>query len=102
MNNILILINIGALSVGILMFIFWLIHLRLKNAGVIDIGWALCLFGLALIYAIGAPGFIPRKFAILCLVSIWAARLCWLLANRVLKDKREDNRYQKLLRPVIQ
>lgn len=90
------LFGIGLLIVMAWMFVFWIIQLFSRNAGVIDIGWALGLVILTQIYSIQAPGYMVRKLLILSMVVLWGIRLSALLISRILKDKKEDSRYQRL------
>ena len=87
---------VGAIAVVAIMFFFWLSQVFTKNAGVIDIGWALGLAVLAGIYTIKLDGYPPRQIILLCMVSFWAIRLSYLLIRRIIKSKKEDSRYQLL------
>ena len=80
----------------LLMFGFWILQVRRKNAGVVDLGWALCLLLLSGMYSLILPGYGLRKCLIFLMVALWAMRLSSLLINRLWKDQKEDNRYQKL------
>ncbi len=78
------------------MFVLWLIQVRTKDAGVVDMGWA-GLLGFAAIFAgatgAGDPG---RRILIAAIGGIWGLRLAWhVLTDRVLKG-HEDGRYQEL------
>jgi len=85
----------GALTVIAMMFILWLIHLPIKNAGLVDIGWAYGLGLLALIYGIfGSAPFVPR-ITITIMAALWSFRLGTHLFQRVV-GKPEEGRYQQL------
>ena len=78
------------------MFFLWLVSLRLKNAGLVDLGWVTGLVGTEWIYFWKAQGFGPRKFLIFLMVSLWGLRLAAHLAARLARDPSEDARYQKI------
>src|ERR1700743_1496903 len=86
----------GAAIVIATMFILWLIHLAIRNAAIVDVGWAACLALLAIFYAAAGPGYRPRKFAIAVMAGFWGFRLAgYLLFARVLGHP-EEGRYQQL------
>lgn len=78
------------------MFCFWLLSLAIKNASVVDIGWALGLVFLAWFYVHKGPGNLLRSALILLMVTVWGMRLCALLVIRLMRDPVEDKRYQKI------
>lgn len=82
--------------VSALMFILWLYQVARKNAGVVDLGWALGLVIMCGSYVLLAPGFLTRKLLIFALVGCWGARLSWLLIGRLRRDSEEDSRYQRI------
>jgi len=43
----------GTAVVAVLMLVLWLLHFPLRNAAIVDVGWALGLALLAMIYAVG-------------------------------------------------
>src|SRR5580704_5825460 len=92
-------IHLGVIGAGIviaLMFVLWLIHLPLRNAAVIDVGWALGLAVLALYYAYAGPGYKARKYALAVVVGFWGFRLAaYLLFSRVIGHP-EEGRYVEL------
>ncbi len=78
------------------MFLLWLIHLAIRNAAIVDVGWAGCLALLAIFYALAGPGYPPRKYAIAAMVGFWGFRLAgFLLFARVLGHP-EEGRYVQL------
>lgn len=69
----------------------------LKNAGVVDVGWALGVGVLALALAATGSGAVSRRVLLAILVSAWSFRLgLYLLVDRVIGAK-EDGRYKALL-----
>lgn len=92
------LILIGSASVCGLMFVLWLIHLPLRNAAIVDAGWAGGLGLLALIYALTGDGWEPRRAAIALMADVWGVRLgLYLLLSRVIGHP-EEGRYVELRR----
>lgn len=89
------LVVIGiALATG-LMFLLWLLHLRLKNASVVDPGWA---YGLALVvtaYALLGPGDSTRRWVGAAMAALWGLRLGTHLLVRII-GQPEEGRYQQL------
>ena len=86
----------SALVLGLLVAFFtWIWHLRLKNAGVIDIAWGLNLALMACLYAVFADGFPLRKWLIAVMVSFTGLRLSWHIARRTLGHV-EEGRYAAL------
>jgi steroid 5-alpha reductase family enzyme len=87
---------IGWVGAAALMLVLWVWHLRIRNAGVVDVGWVASVAGLGLLYAWLAPGFGPRRWLIAAMMGAWGARLAWyLLRDRVL-GQPEDRRYTDL------
>lgn len=87
---------IGAAAVFLIMLVFWISQIFTKRADVIDIGWALGLAVLTAIYTVRLDGYFLRQAILLCMVSLWAARLSALLLRRIIRSKKEDGRYQLL------
>jgi len=63
---------------------------------VVDIGWALSLVLLTVFYVLKGDGFVVRSTLIGLMVVFWGLRLSILLVSRMLREKHEDRRYQKL------
>ena len=78
------------------MFIFWLIQVKTKNASWVDIGWVLGLLICCWSYVKATGPQNPRNAMLLILVTLWAARLGSLLIARMRKDNQEDSRYAKI------
>jgi steroid 5-alpha reductase family enzyme len=51
----------GAAVVCSMMLALWVVHLLIRNAAVVDVGWAAGLGLLALYYAYAGPGYSARK-----------------------------------------
>lgn len=73
----------------------WFWHLRLKNAGVIDVVWGLNQALAATLFGLTGTGWGPRRFGIAAMVSLTGLRLTWHLTRRVLGHP-EEGRYVAL------
>jgi len=92
------LLVIGAACVCGLMLILWLIHLLLKNAAIVDAGWAGGLALLAVIDAAMGGGYRLRAVCIATMAALWGLRLAfYLLFTRVI-GQPEEGRYVQLRR----
>jgi steroid 5-alpha reductase family enzyme len=89
---------VGTTSVCGLMLILWLIHLPLRNAAIVDAGWAAGLALLGVIYAATAGGYAVRSLLIAAMAALWGLRLAiFLLITRVIGHP-EEGRYVQLRR----
>lgn len=87
---------IVALSASTLvMSVLWIIHLRIKNAGLVDIGWAGNFSLIATIYLFMGSGAALRKGLIALMAIFWSARLAFYLFQRTI-GQDEEGRYQRL------
>ncbi len=87
---------VGAAIVAVMMLVLWIIHLLIKNAAIVDVGWALGLALLAIYYACAGPGYAARRYAIATMAGIWGLRLAtYLLFARVIGHP-EEGRYVQL------
>jgi steroid 5-alpha reductase family enzyme len=78
------------------MFLLWIIHLLIRNAAVVDVGWAMGLGMLAVFYAAAGPGYPARRYAIATMAAVWSLRLAvYLLFGRVIGHP-EEGRYVQL------
>ncbi len=85
----------GLLLMMATMTITWLIQLKNKNAGLVDITWSYNFAFLAYLFFIFSEGFYDRKVLIASMVFIWSVRLGTYLYQRNV-GKPEDARYAKL------
>ena len=82
--------------VALLMTAFWIWHRRLRNVGVVDVGWPVSVALLALFHAVAGPGYAARRWLIGTMFVGWGGRLALhLLQDRVLA-RPEDPRYAAL------
>jgi steroid 5-alpha reductase family enzyme len=87
---------LGAAIVAGMMLVLWIIHLLIRNAAIVDVGWAAGLGILALFYAAAGPGYAARKWAMASMAGFWGLRLAaYLLFARVLGHP-EEGRYVQL------
>jgi len=91
------LLLLGAALVGTMMFLLWIAHLQLKNASVVDPGWAYGLAILAVTYACLGQGYAWRRWLIAGMAGIWGLRLGTYLLLRIV-GRPEEGRYQQLRR----
>jgi steroid 5-alpha reductase family enzyme len=88
----------GTAAVAVMMLVLWLIHLPLRNAAIVDFGWALGLAMLGIGYAAFGGGWWFRSALIAVMSGVWGLRLAlYLLFNRVI-GHLEEGRYQELRR----
>lgn len=89
---------VGAASVCGMMLVLWLIHFPLRNASIVDPGWAAGVALLAIIYAVLGGGYRVRSLLIASMAAIWGFRLAlYLLSTRVIGHP-EEGRYVQLRR----
>lgn len=87
---------VGAAIVAAMMLVLWFIHILIKNAAIVDVGWAAGLALLAIYYAYAGPGYSARKYAIATMAGLWGLRLAtYLLFARVI-GQPEEGRYVQL------
>lgn len=78
---------------GALMAVLWALHIPLKDAGLVDVGWSYAIGGAAIYCAIAGDGDVLRRAFVGGLVGVWSLRLgTHLLTDRVLHGE-EDGRY---------
>lgn len=81
--------------ISVLMTGVWLLQLKNKNAGIVDIVWALSFMVVAFVYSFFTEGYQVRQYIVLTLVSAWCLRLGMHLFIRNW-GKEEDLRYTQL------
>lgn len=84
-------------AVAFVMIIIWIWAYRIKNAGVVDIFWALNFTIIAAIIWFLADGYAPRKNILCLLAALWSLRLGIYLLIRVGSHlDEEEGRYKQL------
>ncbi len=89
------LLAIGTAVTTTMMFLVWLLHLKLRNASVVDVAWAAGIGVLAVLYALIGQGFWLRRAIVGVMGGLWSVRLAGYLARRVVGEP-EDARYQAI------
>jgi steroid 5-alpha reductase family enzyme len=98
MHGLLIWMAQGTAVVAGLMFILWLLHFPLRNAAIVDVGWAMGLALLAMIYAVHGAGYWRRTLFLTFMAVVWGLRLgLHLLLTRV-NGQPEEGRYVEIRR----
>jgi steroid 5-alpha reductase family enzyme len=87
----------GAALVILMMFVLWLIHLRIGNASIVDPGWAFGLPLVAVTYAVMGSGYFWRRWLLAGMAAVWGLRLGSHLLRRIV-GQPEEGRYQELRR----
>lgn len=93
--NMLILFISGWAAMAVVMFLFYLLQLKTKNATAVDIVWAAGVGSLALYYGIAGNGTGSRRLLLIVLACTWSFRLALYLLIRSY-GKPEDGRYRML------
>ena len=84
------------LAAALLMQALWFLARRHQDAGIVDVGWALSLGGMAVFYALAGEGSPIQRLAAGSVGGLWGLRLgVHLLLDRVV-GKPEDGRYRFL------
>ena len=96
LNSVFHLVLVGTGIAAGMMLVLWVVHLVIRNAAIVDVGWAAGLALLAIYYAYMGPGYSARKYAIATMASLWGLRLAiYLLFARVI-GQPEEGRYVQL------
>jgi steroid 5-alpha reductase family enzyme len=96
MSHLVPLLAAAWLVASLLMLTLWIRHLRLRNAAVVDVGWAAGLALVAVIDAIFGVGDPVRRWVAALMMAVWGGRLAlYLLTTRVM-GHQEDARYAAL------
>lgn len=85
----------GLATVSLAMAWAWNRQRRTRNAGIVDVLWSASLAALAVLYAAGADGWMPRRLLVGVLAGGWYLRLTLHLARRFGAES-EDGRYATL------
>jgi steroid 5-alpha reductase family enzyme len=84
---------------ALLMVGVWLLSLRLRNAGIVDVAWSAAFTPVVLGYVWLADGWPVRDAILAGMVGLWSLRLAWHLLVRVAREHpQEDSRYARLRR----
>jgi steroid 5-alpha reductase family enzyme len=75
--------------------LLWLIQLRTRNAGIVDLGWTVLTGGSAVAFAVAGDGDPARRALLGAIAGLWAVRLAAHLTVRIAREP-EDGRYADL------
>ena len=89
------LLLIGAGITGAMMTALWALHLWVRNAAVVDVGWASGIGILAVVYAVIGNGDPRHRLIAGILGGVWSVRLALYIGHRVIGEP-EDERYAEL------
>jgi steroid 5-alpha reductase family enzyme len=98
MHELLVWMAQGTAVIAVLMFLLWLLHFPLRNAAIVDVGWAMGLAFLAMLYAVHGAGYWRRTLILLPMVVIWGLRLGFYLLFTRVNGQPEEGRYAELRR----
>jgi steroid 5-alpha reductase family enzyme len=90
------LLLLGWLVAATVMALLWLIHLPMRNAAIVDFGWAFLLPTLAIFYSTIAPGYPPRRWLLAAMAAVWGYRLAFYLLFTRIIGHPEEGRYVDL------
>ena len=86
----------AAAAASLLMLILWLIHFPLRNASIVDAGWAVGIAICGSIYCWFGQGLEARRLLLASMVCFWGIRLALhLLMDRII-GQPEEGRYVAL------
>lgn len=95
MQTIVHFLAIGWAAAASSMAVLWLVQLRTRNAGIVDVAWA-ALTGAVGVYFAASPATIPwLRWLTGAMIAVWALRLTVHLFRRVV-GAREEGRYETL------
>jgi steroid 5-alpha reductase family enzyme len=98
MHELLVWMAQGTAVIAALMFVLWLLHFPLRNAAIVDVGWAMGLALLAMIYAVHGAGYWRRTVILAPMAVIWGIRLGFYLLFTRVDGQAEEGRYGELRR----
>jgi steroid 5-alpha reductase family enzyme len=98
MHEMLVWMAQGTAAVAGLMLLLWLLHFPLRNAAIADVGWALSLALLALLYALHGVGYWRRTLILVPMVVLWGIRLGFYLLFTRVNGQPEEGSYVELRR----
>ena len=88
---------LSATLLAALFFITWRIAKKIDNFSIVDVTWSYAFAPTAITYAILCDGWLARRAAIACIISLWSLRLGTYLFQRVfVHHPKVDPRYATL------
>ncbi len=98
MTEMVISIGVGWAILAVFMAALWCVHLALRNAAVVDAGWAAGLPILAVLFAWRSPAGGAAPWLLAAMVTLWGGRLAGFLLIARVVGHPEEGRYQELRR----
>lgn len=95
MDDRVLMVATGLGAALLLMLVLWGLHLRWRNAAVVDVGWTVAIGLQAIVAGVMGTGDPTRRTIVATVGLLWSARLAWHLAWRVAGEP-EDARYAEL------
>jgi steroid 5-alpha reductase family enzyme len=87
----------GAALLVLVMATVWIVAVRIRNAGIVDVAWSANFSLLAVLWGALGTGFLTRRLLIGGMTLLWSQRLAVYLYRRVMGDHPvEDGRYRQL------
>ena len=87
---------VGGLGLFFVMTLLWACQLKTRNAGSVDVVWALGTGIVGCWFVLQAEGLPLRRLLIGAVLLIWSFRLGWHIWRRLVADAEEDGRYAAL------
>lgn len=92
-----VLVGIAVAVCAVVMTAVWIVSVRVKNAGIVDVAWSALFSAVAAIYAVLGSGAPLRRAVAAGMMIFWSLRLALHLGRRVLGHiDVEDGRYAEL------
>lgn len=89
--------GVSAALIVVIQAVAFEIGRRIGRYNVADVAWGICFIAVAVVTAVLGNGDATRRWLLLALVAVWAARLSWHV-HRKSTGKGEDPRYADMLR----
>lgn len=87
---------LALLLAAALLLVLWLVALRTRNAGIVDVGWSAGVGLLAVFFAVTSTGGASRRLLIGGMLGGWALRLAVHLLMHRVWGQPEEGRYRNL------
>jgi steroid 5-alpha reductase family enzyme len=88
----------AAIAVAALMFVLWLVSIRLRDVSIVDPAWGPMFGVVAVVAAVAGDGDAARRWLLVGLTLLWGLRLGGYLLRRKLAEPEEDRRYARMRR----
>ena len=91
-------VALGWAIAATIQLVLWLVQQRKRNAGIVDVGWALCFTPIVLVFAWCATACARCWVVLVAVVCVWSLRLGGYLILRGAARSPEEGRYAELRR----